>query len=41
VLGRAYAHLLEVRLDRGMVGRAAVEQELRDWWARQPESDGS
>ena len=38
VLGRAYAYLLEVRLDRGMVGREAAEQELRDWWAEQPES---
>ena len=38
VLGRAYAHLLEVRLDRGMVGREAAEQELRDWWVTQPES---
>jgi poly(A) polymerase len=38
VLGRAYSHLLELRLDRGMLGREAVEQELRDWWAQQPES---
>ncbi|WP_179423605.1 CCA tRNA nucleotidyltransferase [Pedococcus badiiscoriae] len=38
VLGRAYAHLLEVRLDRGIIGQDAVEQELRDWWAQQPES---
>ncbi len=37
VLGRAYSHLLEVRLDRGMIGREAAEQELRDWWAQQPE----
>ena len=39
VLGRAYKHLLEVRLDRGVIGREAAEQELREWWARQPESD--
>ena len=38
VLGRAYAYLLEVRLDQGMVGREAAEQALRDWWAKQPES---
>ncbi|HEV7172797.1 CCA tRNA nucleotidyltransferase [Pedococcus sp.] len=38
VLGRAYAHLLEVRLDRGQIGREAAEQALRDWWAQQPES---
>ena len=40
VLGRAYAHLLEVRLDRGVIGREAVEAELRSWWAAQPESPG-
>jgi poly(A) polymerase len=38
VLGRAYAHLLEVRLDRGVVGRDEAEAELRRWWATQPES---
>jgi poly(A) polymerase len=38
VLGRAYAHLLEVRLDRGVVGRDEAESELRSWWAAQPES---
>jgi poly(A) polymerase len=38
VLGRAYAYLLEVRLDRGQIGREAAEQVLRDWWAQQPES---
>ena len=40
VLGRAYKHLLEVRLDRGVIGREAVEAELRSWWAQQPESGG-
>lgn len=38
LLGRAYAFLLEVRLDRGVIGREAAEQALREWWAEQPES---
>jgi poly(A) polymerase len=38
VLGRAYAFLLELRLDRGMVGRESAEEALRQWWAEQPES---
>jgi poly(A) polymerase len=38
VLGRAYSYLLEVRLDRGPLGRDAAEAVLRDWWAQQPES---
>jgi poly(A) polymerase len=41
VLGRAYAYLLEVRLDRGVLGRAAAEDALRAWWADQPESSQS
>ncbi len=43
LLGRAYQHLLAVRLDRGPIGREAAEEELRSWWVRQPEStqDGS
>jgi poly(A) polymerase len=40
VLGRAYKHLLEVRLDRGVIGRESAEQELREWWEHQPESAG-
>jgi poly(A) polymerase len=40
VLGRAYSHLLEVRLDRGLLGRDAAVQALREWWAAQPESSG-
>jgi poly(A) polymerase len=39
VLGRAYKHLLEVRLDRGPIGREAAVEALRAWWADQPESD--
>jgi len=38
LLGRAYKHLLEVRLDRGLIGEEAATQELRQWWAGQPES---
>ena len=38
VLGRAYKHLLALRLDAGPVGRDAAEAELRRWWAAQPES---
>ncbi|MDQ1537837.1 MAG: poly(A) polymerase, partial [Actinomycetota bacterium] len=38
VLGRAYKHLLEVRLDQGLVGSDAAADALRAWWADQPES---
>ncbi|TQL49424.1 CCA tRNA nucleotidyltransferase [Ornithinicoccus hortensis] len=38
VLGRAYKHLLAVRLDQGPIGREAAESELRRWWEEQPES---
>lgn len=38
VLGRAYKHLLEVRLDRGPIGAESAEQELLSWWEGQPES---
>ncbi|MCE0486995.1 CCA tRNA nucleotidyltransferase [Ornithinimicrobium sediminis] len=38
VLGRAYKHLLAVRLDQGPIGQDAAEAELRRWWAQQPES---
>ncbi|MBA2696692.1 MAG: CCA tRNA nucleotidyltransferase [Actinobacteria bacterium] len=37
VLGRAYKHLLAVRLDQGVLGRDAAEAELRRWWAEQQE----
>ena len=40
VLGRAYKHLLEVRLDQGPIGRGAAAAALRLWWADQPESSG-
>jgi poly(A) polymerase len=38
VLGRAYKHLLAVRMDQGLVGREAAVQALQAWWAEQPES---
>ncbi|PKZ42451.1 CCA tRNA nucleotidyltransferase [Kytococcus schroeteri] len=33
VLGEAYDHLLQYRLDAGPVGAEAAEAELRRWWA--------
>ncbi|WP_289018688.1 CCA tRNA nucleotidyltransferase [uncultured Ornithinimicrobium sp.] len=38
VLGRAYQHLLAVRLDQGPLGEEAARAELLRWWAEQPES---
>jgi poly(A) polymerase len=38
VVGRAWAHLKEVRLDRGPLAPDEAETELRRWWAGQPES---
>lgn len=38
VLGRAYKHLLAVRLDQGPLGPEAARAELLRWWAEQPES---
>lgn len=38
VLGRAYKHLLAMRLDQGPTGRDAAVAELRRWWAEQPEN---
>ena len=41
VVGRAYQHLLGLRMDRGPLGPEVAERELRAWWAEQPESAGS
>jgi poly(A) polymerase len=41
VVGRAYRHLLQLRLDAGPVGEQAAREELLRWWADQPESSGS
>lgn len=38
MLGRAYKHLLAVRMDRGPIGREAAVEALEAWWADQPES---
>jgi poly(A) polymerase len=38
VVGRAYKHLLELRLDNGPVGHEAAVSALREWWEQQPES---
>lgn len=38
VLGRAYKHLLGVRLDEGPIGTEAATRRLLEWWATQPES---
>lgn len=40
VVGRAYKHLLDYRLDHGPVGPEVAEAELRRWWAEQPEQHG-
>jgi poly(A) polymerase len=39
VLGRAYKHLLAVRMEQGPIGSEAAAEALRAWWADQPESD--
>jgi poly(A) polymerase len=40
VVGRAYKHMLAVRMDTGPLDAEAAEAELRRWWAEQPESQG-
>ena len=35
VIGRAMNHLMEIRLEEGLIGRDAAEQRLKDWWAEQ------
>ncbi len=37
LVGRAYKHLLDVRLDQGPLDEHAASAELRRWWAEQPE----
>jgi poly(A) polymerase len=37
VVGRAYKHLLELRLDQGPLPYEAAVSALRGWWAEQPE----
>jgi poly(A) polymerase len=33
LVGRAMAHLLEIRLDEGILGEDAVRARLDEWWA--------
>ncbi len=40
VLGRAYQHLLAVRMDEGPIGKDSARERLLSWWAEQPESAG-
>jgi poly(A) polymerase len=35
LVGEALAHLLEIRLDEGLIGRDAAAERLRDWYAAQ------
>lgn len=37
-VGRAYAHLLEQRMEHGPLGPKRAEEALRQWWAQQPEA---
>lgn len=41
VVGRAYKHLLALRMEHGPLGRDRAERELRAWWAEQPECQPS
>lgn len=41
VVGRAYKHLLELRLDRGPADEETARADLLRWWAEQPESAAS
>ncbi|WP_443033351.1 CCA tRNA nucleotidyltransferase [Streptomyces sp. ACA25] len=34
-IGKAYAHLLELRMEHGPLGREAAEAALKSWWAAQ------
>jgi poly(A) polymerase len=38
-VGRAYRHLLDLRMEHGPLGPEAAEQELRTWWASRPDRD--
>jgi poly(A) polymerase len=41
VVGRAYRHLLDLRLEHGPLGEERAREELLRWWAEQPESSPS
>jgi poly(A) polymerase len=38
VVGRAWKHLKEVRMEQGPLSPEAAEAELRAWWATQPDA---
>jgi poly(A) polymerase len=38
LIGRALAHLLEIRLEEGAIGEEEAYRRLDKWWAEQPES---
>jgi poly(A) polymerase len=38
VVGRAYRHLLQLRMDRGPVTEEEARRDLLQWWAEQPEA---
>ncbi len=40
-VGRAYQHLLELRMEHGPLGPERAREELLAWWAQQPESQPS
>ena len=40
VIGRALAHLMEIRLDEGEISVEDARTRLRAWWSEQPESAG-
>ncbi len=40
VVGRAYRHLLQLRMDRGPVTEEVARRDLLQWWAEQPEDAG-
>jgi poly(A) polymerase len=40
-VGAAYDYLLELRLDRGPLGREQAEQELRRWWAERTAAESA
>jgi poly(A) polymerase len=40
VVGRAYQHMLELRMDRGPLTEQEATAELLTWWSQQPEHPG-
>ncbi len=40
MVGRAYQHLLALRMEHGPLGPERAEEELRAWWAQQAEAAG-